>query len=238
MGPSLAGAVDTEDGFHGGRPSRHGLVERDGIWPILNIPVCWTKPLPQFQKDKDLVRQAIHDAIEKPNTGYMLTIDGKDWPVCAPGVRAEIEIDVEDQAPHTDIGIQFSTDPETHHRRAAPTHMTLNFYFKAAFKNCADNDSYRRNCIGVIAVHETMHALGVLHEQYNTNIEVTDPACYQRLASTFQADYKGTDIWPVTAHDPLSIMNYCRDIYRFPPKLSELDLRTLKALEGQTRAHL
>ena len=84
-----------------------------------------------------------------------------------------------------------------------------------------------------------MHALGILHEQYNaTNLKSTDPTCFAKLELTTKVEFRGNAPWSVTDYDPLSIMNYCRYIYDKPATLSKLDIVTLKALEAQSRAKM
>jgi hypothetical protein len=229
-------AEDLDIALHGPPPATHGLVERDRIWPLLQIPVCWKGSYDGFNDEKTWVRKAIHETIEAVSAYKLTRADGGDWPVCRPGLQAEIQIVVADQAANSDVGLQTRTDKVTYVRRVYPTLMYVNFFFKQTFRNCASPSQYRENCIKVMAVHEMMHALGVLHEQYNTNLNETDHECYLKIRASFKGDYQGTNVWPVTSYDPDSIMNYCRPIYLYPPCLSPLDKTTLKLMEARSRA--
>jgi Astacin (Peptidase family M12A) len=234
---NVRAAEELDLGLHGPPPTTHGLVERDGIWPQLTIPVCWKASIDGFNDEKTWVRKAIHHTIEVASAYRLTRADGSDWPICQPGLRAEVQIVVVDQVPNSNVGLQTRTDKVTRVRRASPTEMDVNFLFKEQFQNCASPAKYRENCIKVIAVHEAMHALGVLHEQYNTNLKVINHDCYLKLRGMFKNDYHGTNVWPVTSYDPDSIMNYCREIYLQPPTLSSLDVTTLKAMEARSHAH-
>jgi hypothetical protein len=214
------------------RPTQHGLVERGSIWPTLNISVCWEQDLTAFRNETSWVLTAVHDTIET-NSNYNLSTQ-RSWPQCPNDDEPRIRILLEDTVdvigkevpPHSEVGYQHTTSVFGFVIPRA-THMHINFTFQHSFTNCATS---RQNCIQVIAVHEILHALGFLHEQYNTNLKVTDPACYTRIEPTFAGDTSGIDPWPVTDYDPDSIMNYCRNIYSEPPRLSHLDITTLGVL--------
>lgn len=222
-----------------GVPHQHGLVQPKGIWPNLRIEVCWERPYSEFEQEKQLVRQAIADTIEKYSP-YRLTDGQKDWPVCDSGSRSRIQVAVEDLValdgkpvgPHSDVGIQSLS-----YWASQATHVSLDFEFKNGWdvNGQCKAESGRKNCIQVIAVHEFLHALGFLHEQYNTNLQVTNKPCYDRIVGTMKHDFIPNDrTWVVTLYDPDSIMNYCREIYSEPPRLSSLDISTLNTLASVT----
>lgn len=222
------------------RPTQHGLVERGNIWPTLNIPVCWEQDLTGFQNEVSWVLEAVQNTIEKYSRYTFSTKSG--WPRCPQDDQPRIRILIEDALdargkeipPHSEVGFQHTTTFwgfET----PRPTRTHLNFTFRNAFKDCA---SARKNCIQVISVHELLHALGFLHEQYNTNLKITDPACYSRIEPTISGDTTGIDPWPVTEYDPGSIMNYCRNIYSESPRLSQLDQKTLSVLATASESRM
>jgi Astacin (Peptidase family M12A) len=217
------------------RPSQHGIVERANIWPVVNISICWEDDYSSYSSEKGWVQDAVRELIDG-NSLYRLSTTVL-WPRCPKDDLARIRILLQDARdadgqeipPHSEVGYQHTVNAFGF-STPAPTHISLNVTFKNSFVQCGTSAARKLTCIKVISVHEMLHALGFLHEQYNTNLQDTDKACYDRIAWSFAKDTRGTSPWSITEYDPDSIMNYCRDIYKEPPRLSILDIRTLRAV--------
>jgi len=77
-----------------------------------------------------------------------------------------------------------------------------------------------------------LHALGALHEQLRPDARIADPTCWNMYRNSVDAG--GGDPIILSRYDADSIMNYCRDIYSEPTRLSAKDVEGLKALAQRT----
>jgi hypothetical protein len=193
-------------------------VDKAALWPSHEIEVCWEQG--GFLGEHAWVQSAVARNIEK-NSDFRF---GASWPTCDGDSRPRIRISVFDTtvAPESEVGYQ------SHNGSATPTHMRMNFTFQNWNQLCAATENARERCIETIAVHEFLHAIGTLHEQIRNDYAQLDPACWALYENS--QDIHGSSPFALTDYDPKSIMNFCRDIYSSPTKLSVLDLVGLKAL--------
>jgi hypothetical protein len=202
------------------------IVDKAHVWPTHSIEVCWEPGAEKYGSEMALVKAAVNTNIEQ-NSDFRF----EGWSVCDQDQKARVRILVQDAPAESEVGyrhfVSLLSGDQTY-----PTHMVMNFTFQQWNKNCQLKDSYRRQCIATIAVHEFLHAVGALHETVSKDLEGKDPKCWAIYRSF--PDIFGDNPTPLTAYDPDSIMNYCRQIYTEPTRLSSLDLVGLKKLNKLT----
>lgn len=203
-------------------------IDEAGVWPGLNIPVCWEQSATPYPEERGIVERGVRKHIEG-NSAFRF---GEKWPQCGASTGATIRISTNDAQAESLVGYQTRLSllgaPIP-----GPTTMNLNFVFGAWSKSCAKPEAYRKQCIETIAVHEFLHALGVLHEQLSKELPVKDPVCWALYKDA--VDVQGLKPKALTDYDPDSIMNYCRKIYAEPTRLSKLDKEGLLDLEKRAR---
>lgn len=183
----------------------YAYVLRESVWFDRKIYVCWENPNPEFSSEMKLVQQTIADSWEA-NSGLVFS----GWQRCAKENRG-IRIRIDDSGPRT-VGLGRKLDN-------VKNGMYLNFSFKNWNPGC---QALRETCIRAIAIHEFGHAIGLAHEQ---NRPDTPGECSIRKQGP------NGDIL-LTPYDPLSVMNYCNDIYEGEVKLSKLDVLAVQTLYG------
>jgi hypothetical protein len=183
-----------------------------------------------LSEDAKLVKKAVVDHIQSVSP-YVFT----SWSSCDNRPSSRIQITVVDDVPISDVGMQ-PPQKQGFELIQRPTLMKLNFSFQNWGKKCISSidPESRKNCIKTIAVHEFLHALGALHEQLQEDMKEKDPSCYDTYKNINQYDEQGNDPFPLTTYDSDSIMNYCRDIYNEPTRLSKLDKSALVTLGNIT----
>jgi len=205
------------------------IITMRGIWPTHNVEVCWERHGGAFAKERALARAAVSKFIEG-NSQYRF---GKAWAECDADQRPRIRIEIADAGPRSDIGYQTADGALFGPPAAFPTFMRLNFEFSNwGTGQCTKTEATKRECIRTVAVHEFLHALGAIHEQLSEDLEKKDPSCWEKYAAI--PDLHPTDARALTDYDPDSIMNYCREIYSAPTRLSNRDLSGLTALSALT----
>ena len=205
-----------------------GLVDRAALWPIpATIPVCWEPTATAFTSEKQWVRDTVQEHIEKP-----ADIHFTGWTVCRSNDLG-IRIGIADEHPRSYVGRQFKRDNAGAkildvwgRPKIIPTKMVLNFEYKKAFATClTEKDLGKEHCIRAIGLHEFMHALGFLHEQWHPKV---DSECKKKYGHS--KDFKGYKPYPVGSYDNDSHVNYCADQFRKPIRLSSGDIAALKEL--------
>jgi hypothetical protein len=205
-------------------------VDKAGLWPSTQVPVCWETGADAFPDEKVWVEDAVATLIEEQSA-----VRFQSWENCTPAddTAQIIRITVSDEHPYSYVGRQFARDADGTLRQDAvgrsvpmPTAMVLNFTFVAAFSDVLSDScgGRREHCIRAIAVHEFLHALGFLHEQLR---EDAPAECKQRFAHL--SDFPGWKPLRIGDYDPDSHMNYCANMYREPIRLSEQDVAILNA---------
>jgi hypothetical protein len=186
----------------------YGYIDLARRWPGLDLEVCWEAGAEAFPQEQQLVHRAISSSLEQVSRLRFLG-----WGRCQPQSTG-IRITVADEGPRAEVGYQGGR----------PTRMWLNFAFQQW--PCPARD----HCIVAIAIHEFLHAVGILHEHLRSDAPIQ---CRQAYAHT--TDFTGVTPQAVTAYDPDSIMNYCNNIYDTarPPQLSRLDIVALQVLYGR-----
>lgn len=209
-------------------------IDKRGVWPSLNVPVCWERSAAKFPVERSFVESEVAAKIEK-NSEFRF--GSRPWRTCAKtDTGGIIRVNVVDAGPNSLVGYQTK---QTNHGGivAAPVFMNLNFEFNnwsQACKAASPRNSMRENCIRTIGVHEFLHALGALHEQLSPEVKTKDPGCYALYKD--MPDVIGLKPFEVTEYDADSIMNYCRDIYSEPTRLSKLDLDGIRRLSELTKS--
>lgn len=209
-------------------------IDIKGLWPSLNVPVCWEQSASKFPTERSYVESAVAVHIER-NSAFRF--GDKPWRTCATtDTGGIIRINVVDRGPNSLVGYQ-ATQTNFGGTVATPVYMNLNFEFNMwgpACKAVNPPNSKRENCIRTIGVHEFLHALGALHEQLSPEIKTKDPDCYALYKDNL--DFFGAKPFEVTKYDADSIMNYCRDIYSEPTRLSKLDFDGIMILSNLTKS--
>lgn len=209
-------------------------IDIRGLWPSLNVPVCWEQSASKFPVERSFVESEVAVHIEK-NSEFRF--GDRPWRTCATtDTGGIIRINAVDAGPNSLVGYQV-TQTDYGGKVATPVYMNLNFEFNTWSPVCkavSPPDSKRENCIRTIVVHEFLHALGALHEQLSPEIKTKDPACYALYKD--MPDVFGAEPFEVTKYDADSIMNYCRDIYSEPTRLSKLDLDGIRTLSDLTKS--
>lgn len=179
--------------------------------------VCWEgQQETQFQRERAQVAAALTEEITGP-----VGIEFFGWRSCAMAGPKAIHIAVVDQQPHT-VGIGTDLLGETNG-------VNLNFSFKNWDATCTKDEVTRNRCIRAAAVHEFMHALGMVHEHSR---EDTPDSCAKE-------DGQNSGAMPIGAWDGQSVMNYCNPIWNNGGHLSQGDIEALKKLypkAGKTEA--
>jgi len=154
---------------------------RSSIWKTLEIPVCWESMDPNFETQRQWVRQATVNSWEK-NSSLRFT----GWGGCQSNSRG-IRIAVSDINPHVKaLGSDLN---------GFVNGMVLDFTFERWSPECG-RPHRRQSCIETIAVHEFGHALGFSHEQNRADA----PACRGEKQGTNGDTY-------ITPYDLNSVMN-------------------------------
>lgn len=173
--------IGMPDSFGLVRMSNRGFVRWNARWPSYVIPVCWENPVPQFARERELVRQSIIDTWQN-HSGLRFV----NWGECDPLSRG-IRISIRDDGPRT-TGLARELD-------GVPGGMLLNFSFQRWKQPC---NTERDVCIRSIAVHEFGHSIGFAHEQNRSDTPAGCPGAQG-----------GSGDWLLTPWDPVSVMNYC-----------------------------
>lgn len=230
-----SGAYAQPGGLFGSKPGAaddvkpYSIVDAEGVWPGLNIPVCWEPSAKPYPQERALVERGVRKHIEG-NSAFRFGAAA--WPECGSGGGAVIRITANDAQAESLVGYQLRPTLFGD-KTPVPTAMNLNFVFGTWGVNCAKPEAYRKQCIETIAVHEFLHALGFVHEQLSKDLAEKDPQCWAIYKDV--ADVHGVRPEPLTPYDPDSIMNYCRKIYEEPTRLSAYDKEGLKKLEQRAR---
>jgi hypothetical protein len=211
------------------RAEGHAIVDVSAIWPALAIEVCWELSPGGFEVEKALVRRALREHIEA-NSGYTFPAE---FGACDGDQRPRIRVQIDDSTPRSEVGFQRTGGLFP---RTAPTRMWLNFTFANWSSDFCSRAANSERCITFIAVHEFMHALGIVHEQLHPDVARDDPACFARFREHNRNDVHGAQPLALTRYSPTSAMNYCWDRhYLEGVSLSDEDKISLRRMTELTR---
>lgn len=197
----------------------------------LAIPVCWRNPRADaaHKEARALVKTAVKATWQK-HASIVFT----GWDKCVAGVTGGVRIHVADTRPKARLGT-LAGDHDIS--------MFLNFNFENWSTTCAADDKSGddiewRACVYSIAVHEFGHILGYYHEQDRLFVDGSFHDLDEESLAKWKSSCADRDVESATVkdlpkdaisgyYDPLSVMNYCFDIYNHFVRLSEHDVQAL-----------
>lgn len=194
---------------------------------LIEIPVCWINSTDGDRQGRELTQQAVRNTWE-----VHAPIRFTGWTRCQAGATGAVRIRISDENPRSYVGRDAARQP---------TSMWLNFSFDRWSPVCQNQKGRINwsNCVHSIAVHEFGHLLGYLHEHdrlfHGTAINML-PAdqLQQRIAACRRVGVAGPSTATparqplITAYDPVSVMNYCFNIYDHQVQLSSFDIAGLQ----------
>lgn len=192
---------------------RQGIAETAG----LRIDVCWVEETPQTRSARNLVREAVRATWETYGN-----IEFAGWQKCQ-GESRGISIAFRDAESDSKIGNESAG-------------FTPSMYLNATFENDRIECKAKINqCVWSTAVHEFGHALYFLHEHMRAEVR-RHPDCKSKLV---QGALNERPAWFAvpdtlgTEYDPVSVMNYCANIYERQILLSNCDVVALHQAYGR-----
>lgn len=212
-----------------GYDTRHAelAVDTSLLWPVDQIPVCWTDFSDSNATDRAMVQRAVEQTWGRFG-GVTLT----GWGECAPPPSLTVKCTLfpspkcEPVKPSYD-GIRIAVADVNPwsllgtNAKSAQVSMTLNFAFSSWSPICS-SAANRQVCIENIAVHEFGHALAFHHEQYHP-----DAGWH---CENHQLDVDGVSTLD-SPYDYESVMNYCNS--GWSNMVSPGDVAALQQLYGK-----
>jgi hypothetical protein len=206
-------------------------IDTDRIWARNRrpIPVCWEpNTAAGVVSGKTWVEQAIHDIYEEETAVRFSGTPGaaRRWPDCS-SQSLGIRITIVSNRPRSLIGQQFAKNANGT-LSEVPTRMSLNFGTGPYSSICSNQ---RKSCAIYLAAHEFAHAIGFLHEHLRADAPAACKAQFEH--ENDDPGFKPSKI--SLDFDPLSITNYCTNIFRHPmppTRLSALDILAVNHFYG------
>ncbi len=139
-------------------------------WPAPNIPVCWEASALSYEAEMAWTKEAVSDSWQAHSS---LHFTG--WGTCVarqPGVHLRVA-----DEPPIALAIGRKLD-------GVDNGIVLNFVMKKTHVPCGSD---RALCIRAVAVHEFGHVIGLVHEEFNSDMADSAPQAQRAPMATMRS---------------------------------------------------